>query len=368
VVVIIITISTGLGLKKTITQNLINTQSNIQITNLNKNNETKYISVNKKKLSQIKEIHGVKAIHPIILKSVILKKNNLIEGVILKGINQDYKKKFIEQNIVSGTYFVENKTNQILISYQQSKKLNLHPGDHCLLYFLSKNKNIQKRKFNIVGIYDLKNEEFNKNFCLVQQSELQKINKWKDNHFTKFEVEIDENNYGEKIAKEINKILEYNLIAQTLNEKFSKLFQWIKLFDKNIAFILIIMTLICILNMTNTLLILIVDRIKMIGTLKSIGFTNYSIIKIFLYNSMSIAIKSIIIGNLIALIICFIQMKTNLIVLDPKSYFINYLPMTIDIKWIIIINTITFILIQFSIIVPYFVINRLSPAKILKVE
>ena len=366
IIVIIITVSTGYGLKKTITQNLINIQSHIQITHINQNNETQSISIHEDTFKKIKSIAGVKQIHPIILKSSIIKNNDTMEGVIIKAIQNDYKKDFIKKHITQGTYFKNEANDQMLISEQQAQKLNLKNGDHCILYFLSQKKNIQKRKFYIAGVFDFKNEEFNQNFCLVKQNALQKINKWEDNQYTQFEIELNKSANTDKVSKEITKLLDYNLIAQTLSEKFSKLFQWIKLFDKNIAFILIIMTLICIINMTNTLLILIIERIQMIGILKSFGCTNYSIIKIFLYNSINISIKSIITGNIIALILCYIQIQTQLISLDPKSYFIDSLPLDINLKWIIIINIVTFFLIQFSIIVPYFAINKLSPTKILK--
>ena len=121
-------------------------------------------------------------------------------------------------------------------------------------------------------------------------------------------------------------------------------------------------------NMTNTLLILIIERLKMIGTLKSFGVSNYSILKIFLYNSFKISLKSLAIGNLIGLALCYLQETTNIIRLNQESYFVNYLPITIDIKLILILNIITFLTIQLSIIIPHFVIRKLSATKILKIN
>ena len=120
--------------------------------------------------------------------------------------------------------------------------------------------------------------------------------------------------------------------------------------------------------MTNALLILVLERVKMIGTLKSYGCSNYSILKIFLYNSIKISLTGIISGNLIAIILCFIQQKTRIIELDSASYFVNYLPIYLDLKCIILINIITFLTIQISIITPYYVIKKLTPNKVLNIN
>ena len=140
------------------------------------------------------------------------------------------------------------------------------------------------------------------------------------------------------------------------------------MFDKNILFLIIIICMICVINMTNTLLILILERIKMIGILKSFGCNNWSILKIFFYNSLKISKKGIIYGNIIGLFLCYIQKQTNIIKLNPESYFIDYVPIEINIKYILLINIITFIVIQISIIIPYGIITKITPAKILKIN
>ena len=126
--------------------------------------------------------------------------------------------------------------------------------------------------------------------------------------------------------------------------------------------------MICIINMTNVLLILILERLKMIGTLKSFGVTNWSILRIFLYNSFKISKQGLIYGNIIGLLLCYIQKQTQIIQLNPESYFIDYVPIEINIKYIILINIITFIVIQISIIIPYGIIKKITTANILKIN
>ena len=364
----IIAISSGLGLKKEIKQNLINLESHLQISSINNTGESESIQLDNKHVIQIRNIKGVNHLHPIAKKSTIISNEKNIEGVLLKGVESDYKIKIITNSIIEGSYFNEEKHNQILISYKQAKSLNLKVGESCILYFLSKNNNIKKRKFIVHGIFKMENEMFDQLYAFTKNQTIQKINKWKKQDFTNYEIVLDENYSSEKIAQKINKILPYNLIATSIENKFFGVFSWIKLFDKNTSFILIIMMIICIINMTNALLILVLERTKMIGIFKSFGMTNKSILKIFLYNSLKMSLAGIVIGNTIGITLCLIQQKTQIIQLDSASYFVNYLPIFLDIKLLLIMNIITFVIIQISLVTPYYVMKKLSPANILKIN
>ena len=367
-IVIIITVCAGTGLKATITENIKNAESDIQISNINQKKETEPISISTEELTLLNKISEINTIDPVIKKSAIINKENNIQPIILKGIEQQYKEQVIKDYIIAGSYFTKKEENQILISHHQAKKLGLEIGETCLLYFLSKNNNIQKRKFFIVGIYDMKNEFFNENYSFAKKADIQKINKWNHNEVTNYEITLKNSKIRKNIVSEINNTLSYKLKAQSLKQRFPGIFNWVKLFDKNIIVILIIMCVICIINLSNTLFILILERLQMIGTLKSFGASNTSIMKIFLYNSAKLSTKGILAGNTIGLLFCFIQQKTHIISLNPQSYFVDYLPIIINIEFILFINLIIFIIIQISIIAPYYIIKKLSPSSILKIN
>ena len=368
IIVIIITLSTGHGLQTTITQNLINTESHLSISSINLENTKQPISINNMVEQKILSIKEVKNVYPIIIKSGIIKYNQKIEGVLLKGVDINYKNQLINNHIIDGKYFTEKNENEILISLDDAKKIKLKTGDSCIVYFLSKSNNIQKRRFSIIGIFDMQNEKFNENYSFVKKETLQKINKWNQNDVTNYEIMLNTFEDTESILKKINKIIDFNLIAKSIKERFSGIFMWIQLFDKNILLICVIMCFICIINMTNTILILIIERLKMIGVLKSFGCSNNSILKIFLYNSFIIAVKSLFIGNIIGISLCLIQDRTQMIKLNPESYFVNYLPIEINYEWILIINILMVIMIQISLIIPFFVIKKLPASNILKIE
>ena len=367
-IIMIIAISSGLGLKNAIEQKLINLESHIQISHINNSGESESIQLRDKHITNIHNIEGIKYVYPVSKKSAIISNNNNIEGVLLKGITAEYKTNMIKSSIIQGSYFNKEEHNQILISYKQANALKLKAGESCILYFLSKNNNIQKRKFMVYGIFKMENEMFDELYAFTKIETIQKINKWKSQEFTNYEITLDKNNRSEKIAQKINKILPYNLVAISIENKFFGVFSWIKLFNKNTSFILIIMMIICVINMTNALLILVLERTKMIGVLKSCGMTNTSILKIFTYNSLKMSLLGMMIGNTIGITLCLIQQKTQIIQLDSASYFVNYLPIFLDIKLLLTMNIITFAIIQISLIIPYYVMRKLSPSNILKIN
>jgi len=367
-IIMIIAISSGLGLKNAIAQKLINLESHIQISHINNSGESESIQLKEKHITNIHNIEGLKYLYPITKKSGIISHNNNIEGVLLKGITSEYKTNMIKSSMIQGSYFNEEENNQVLISYKQANALKLKAGESCILYFLSKNNNIQKRKFIVQGIFKMENEMFDELYAFTKIGTIQKINKWKSQDFTNYEITLDKNNRSDKIAQKINKILPYNLVAISIENKFFGVFSWIQLFNKNTSFILIIMMIICVINMTNALLILVLERTKMIGVLKSCGMTNKSILKIFTYNSLKMSLLGIMIGNTIGITLCLIQQKTQIIQLDSASYFVNYLPIFLDIKLLLTINIITFAIIQISLIIPYYVMRKLSPSNILKIN
>ena len=362
----VIAIASSQGLELAIKNTIIDAESAIKISSINSKKDMEPIVLTPEEIEVVLDIEGVKSIHPVIYKPCIITIDNSIQGVILKGVNSSYKHELLNKSIIDGKYM--EKENELLVSIKQSKTLNLSIGQTCILYFLSKNQNIQKRKFIISGVYDLGNEKFNEFHVFAQQKSLQKINKWNDEQVTNYEIELDAITQLENIENKINNKLDYDLFAQSITNRFPGIFSWINLFNKNMILIITIMCIICLINMTSALLILVLERLKMIGILKSYGCSNYSILKLFLYSSIKISTQGIILGNIIGFTLCLIQQKTHIITLNPTSYFVNYLPISLNLDFIILVNIIIFVVIQISILMPYYVIKKISPSNILKIK
>ena len=363
VAVMIITTSAGIGLQNTIKAKIRLIESDIIISSIVKQESGFILSAETQDI--IKSIENINSTYSVIKKMAIISHNNNIENIILKGVPSNYKPYILKEHMIDGHAF--NKKNEIIISLNQANNLNLKVSDSCLMYFLSKNNNFQKRKFIISGIYNTDSELFNSTYAFIDIKELSNINNWEDGMITNYEISLSDYSKRNSIVDKLNKNTSYNLITETVENKFPALFNWIKLFDKNIIFILIIMLFICIVNITNTLLILIMERLKMIGILKAIGCSNLSILKIFLYSSYFIILKGIVLGNIIGLSICAAQHFLHVITLDAQSYFISYIPIDFNIKIIIMISLMTFIITHITILIPYVIIRKITPNKLLNI-
>ncbi len=368
ITVMLLSVAISKGLQSTISKSLIDTHSEISINHINKNNLNELIDIKEIDFKKIKKIKGIKNIENIVLTPVLIKNQKNLEGLVIKGVEDNYKDGLINNFIISNSEFESLEKNELIISTNHSQTLDLNPGDNCYLYFISTNKNILKRKFIVKSVFDSKNIFFNKNYAFTKINNLREINNFDENLISSIEISIDKNVEIQGTTDKINEVLNYNLVATSINERFPGLFSWIYLFDKNILFLITILLLICLFNITNTMLIIVFNQTQTVGILKSIGMKNYSIIKIFMIQKTKIFLQSIFFGNLISIFICVFQSKTNFIKLNPDSYFIDYVPIELDIPMLITVNLLTLLIIQISIFVPYLIVKKISPSNILKIN
>ena len=388
VTVMIITISIGLGMQKTITNKLTNAISDIKIHNKYSKQINSTICINDNTLEKINQKKGV-SIEPVAEIKGIININHNTEYILLKGIQTDTYKSKIINYIDSGSYFSNHNNNEMIISSYLKEKLKLKIGEKCIIHYYNGHKNT-KYPFRIIGSYKMDlQEHFDEFYVFAKKEEIQKINYTENNTKKKSQndkvkknwhdtckpiglvsyYEVNTNN-NHTINQNIKKFIENNypfIMAESARDRIPQVFTWIDLLYNNVFFILIIMIIICIINITNVLLIIILERLKMIGILKSFGCSNYSILKIFMYTSWRITKKSLLFGNLIGLSLCLIQKKTNIILLNPETYFSSYIPIEFNIMYILLINIVTFIIIHIGLIAPYYIIRKITPSNILKI-
>ncbi len=372
-IIMILAISIVSGFKKEIRQKVVGFGSHIQITNYDANYsfETVPISKNQDFYPGITYIKGIKNIQIFATKVGVLKTDTEIQGVILKGIGSDFDWSFFEKNIVEGKSFRVSdtaKTNKILISKKIASLLNLKVGDKLSAYFIQDPPRI--RKFHIEGIYETGLMEFDEMFAIVDIGHVQKLNDWDNDQISGFEILINDYNELDNMKMAVFNIAGTKfdktgskLKVQSVKEKYPYFFAWIRLFDTNVWVILILMTLVAGFNMVSGLLIIILERTKMIGILKSIGAENASVRKIFLYNAMFLTGKGLLWGNVIGIAICLLQHYTGLFPLDPESYYVNTVPINLNISSILLLNIGTLLVTTIMMVIPSFVITKISPIK-----
>ena len=319
----------------------------------------------------VKTQGGVTSINPyIMLPGIIKTQRKDLEGIILKGIDKDYKWQNFESYLKKGNFpklGLDNK-REILISQQTARRLKVDVGDKLNVYFV-KDRDAKTKQFKISGIYRTGLEEYDVKFVFVDMSVLQDILEWDKTQIGGYEIFIDNIDDAELIADYVHdEILPANLYSETIKNKFGNLFKWIELQDMNALLLLILMTIVAIINMSTAILILILERSKMIGTLKALGMGNWDIRKIFIYNALWILAMAIIIGNVMGIGIALIQKSTGLLKLDETNYYLSEVPIDFDILAIVGINVITIIVTLLVMIIPSYMVTKISPIKILRFE
>ena len=342
---------------------------NISKFNYNQSYENDPIYLNADVFSKIESLDFVSSIHPFATKAGIIKESDEILGVVLKGVDKNYNWKFFGENLISGELPVFNDSStskNVIISKNISNKMKLDVGDDLVMYYVQKPTRV--RKFKVIGIYNTGLAEFDEVVVIGDLKHIQKLNNWEDNQVGGYEVITNNVSNIELFSEIIDENIDYDLKALDIKQKYPQIFDWLRLQDFNVLIILILMLIVGGVNMITSLLIIILEKSRLIGILKAIGATNWNIRNVFIYNSLYIIFNGLFWGNLIALTFSICQNYFDLISLDENIYFMSFVPVKIELMSLFLINIGTIIICYLILVIPSVVISKISPAKSIKFE
>ena len=370
-IVMLISIGVVKGFKKDIADKVIGFGSHIQITAFSDNNsyETKAISRNQDFYPSIEIENGIKHIEVFATKAGIIKTKEEIHGVILKGVDTDFDWTFFQENLIAGEVLSLNDsstTNGVLISENIANYLQLKVADNLIMYFIQDSPRV--RKFKISGVYNTDLEEFDELYVLGDIKQIQKLNDWGKDSVGGFSITINDFNDLKKQTQIVYKKTPYNLNAKSIKEISPKVFDWLKLQDINVNVVIILMLIVAAINIITALLIMILERTKLIGILKAIGQTNWSIRKVFLYNATYLIIKGLFWGNLLGISLSFLQKEFHIISLNPAIYYMKSVPIHLLLSDILILNLGVIITCFIMLILPTYLITKITPIKAIHFE
>lgn len=374
-IMMIVSIATGVGLQQKIRQKIAAFSGHIIISNFDDNQSqvsTTPISIHQDFYPKFKNIQGIHHIQAIASKAGIIRTAKTFEGVVFKGVGSDYHFANLEEYIVAGNLpnVAGDLNTQVLISQYLATRLQLKLGDKFNTFFMKQgeNKLPNLRVFQICGIYNSGFQDFDSLYIIGDIRHVQKINHWQPDQVGSFEVFIDHfediQNKGQEVYSQTNSTLK----TQTIIEKFGYIFEWLHLFDFNIIVILIIMIMVATINMAVALLVLILERTQTIGLLKSIGANNWTVRKIFLYNAGYIIAKGLFWGNTIAISLLLLQEHFGIIKLNPQNYYVNQAPVYLDFEYILYLNLGTTAICMLVLLLPSYVITKISPIKAIRFD
>lgn len=368
--VMILSLAIVKGFKQEIREKVRGFSGDIQIVkyDLNVSYENSPFAANPALIRQIEASKSFSHIEPFATKPAIIKANDAIEGVVLKGVDKTYNLSFFKKNMASG-HVINFKDSaaaqkQIMISQFTADRLKLKVGDDFLMYFVQ--QPLRKRKFKIVGIFNIGVEEVDKTYVLGSLSLIRRLNNWKADEVGGYEVQIPDFTHLAESEAALNNILPIEYKSFTVQEFYPTIFEWLTLLDVNTQVILILMLIVAVINMISALLIMILERTSMIGMLKALGASNWSIQQMFLLNALYLIAAGLLLGNVFGVGISYFQNYTHFFKLDQASYYMNFVPIQLNWSDVLLLNIGTLIVCVLVLLVPSMLVSSISPVKAIR--
>ncbi len=362
--IMIVAISIVIGFKKEIRNKVIGFGSHVQINNYDGNNsyESRPLDKNQAFISTLKKDPEIKHIQVFATKPAIVKAKDQIEGVVTKGIGVDFDWSYFKKHLIAGKIFSSNPAapnDSIVISELLANKLKLKVGDDLITFYIQQPP--RARRFHIAGIYNTGLEEFDKLYLFCDIAQIQKLNDWSTDQVGGFEISLRNFDHLDKVGAAIYALTPSELNARTIKEIYPQIFDWLGLQNINAIIIITLMIVVSGMNMISALLIIILERINMIGMLKALGSPNVSIRKIFVYLAGFLTGKGLLWGNILGLGFIYLQEKFKFIHLDEQSYYISYVPIDFSFSYFFLLNAGTLLVCLAMMVIPTLIITKIKP-------
>ena len=377
--VMILTVSVVLGFKHTIRDKVIGFGSHIQVANFMamQSTDSYPICIDDSMMNVVKHIEGIRHAQRYAMAQGILKTESDFLGIAFKGVSEEYDWNFIKENLKSGeipSFSDKEASNKLLISTNTASTLKLKVGDRIFGYFVGDN-GVRARRFTIAGIYETNMSQFDNSMCFTDLFTSRKVNNWKDDQCSGAELTVNDFSQleatAQNVVEKINRKADHYgdiMVSQTIYEAYPQIFSWLSLLDINVWIILVLMICVAGFTMISGLLIIILERTQMIGTLKALGATNATIRHTFLWFAVFVIGRGILFGDIFSMLLIVLQKTTGIVSLDPATYYVSEAPMEINIPAFVVLNAVTLIVSILILIAPSYLISHIHPAKSMRYE
>jgi len=377
--VMLVSVSVVLGFKHSVRDKVAGFGSHIQVASFStlQTGDVSPIAMGDSMLQVLKAIDGVEHVQRYAMREGILKTDSDFLGVVFKGVAEEYDTLFLHHHLTEGTiphFSSEKSTSKILLSQSMADKLKVHSGASIYAYFID-DSGVRARKLTITGIYQTHLSQYDDITCFIDLYTVQRLNRWQADQATGAEIAVNDFGKNEvvasRIVNEVNRTTDRygeTYSSQTIQELNPQIFHWLDLLDMNVWIILALMIAVAGITMISGLLILILERTQMIGTLKALGSRNRPIRKTFLWLAAMIIGRGLVIGNVIGLGLILLQRLTHVVKLDPTVYYVKAVPVEFNIPLFLLINIATLLICVFVLIAPSYLVARIQPAKSMRYE
>ena len=327
------------------------------------------IMVSDSLLEKVKNTEGVDYVQAYSFKYGLLSTKDEVQGVLVKGIDEHFNRTDFEQHLIRGKFpeFPEdNYGTEVAISERISNILQLDVGDEVTIFFVQ--KPLRFRKLQITGVYETGLEEIDENVILGDIRLVSRINNWEENQVGGLEVYLEDPNDQAQATETLFDKVDFDMYVEKVADKYIQIFEWLRMLNRNVLILLVIVLFVACFNMVSMLLILILERTQMIGIFKSLGASNALIRRIFLFNGLNLIVKGLLWGNFIGLSFCLAQYYFRFIPLDASNYYVSYVPIALDYGIVILLNVMAVIVVGITLFIPLSLISRIQPVKAIRFD
>ena len=377
--VMIVSVCVVFGFKHTIRDKVVGFGSHIQVGDFMtlQYGDQIPIVISDSMMQVLRSAEGVSHVQRFAMRQGILKTDADFLGVVFKGVGPEFDSTFIHQNMVEGTipaFSDSSSTNRVLISKPMADKLRLKSGERIFAYFIDP-KGVRARRFTISGIYETNLSQYDNVICYIDLYTAVRLNGWEPDQVSGAEVAVSDfekvNETEEIYINKVNRTLDRNgetFSSKTIRELNPQIFSWLDLLDLNVWIILALMVAVAGVTMISGLLIIILERTTMIGILKALGARNRTIRRTFLWFSVFMIGRGLLIGNILGLGLVYLQKFTGLVHLDPQTYYVSTVPVEVNLPVILLLNVATLVISVLVLIAPSYLISHIHPAKSMRYE
>jgi lipoprotein-releasing system permease protein len=359
------------GFQRTIKEKIFSFGAHLQVTKYTLGNqfEEQPVSKNSDFYQNFHEYDFIEHVQQFSHKPGLLKTDEDVWGVLLKGIGKDFNVDRFQNNIVEGSFIHlpdSGYSREILVSQRIANLLRLNVEDDVIMYFVQDPP--RYRKLTVKGIYKTDLEDFDEKIIIGDIGLIQRLNNWDEDVVGGFEIFIKNYNRMDDAEETLMEEIDYDLYVEKVSDKYIQIFEWLSLLNRNVVIFLTLILFVACFNMISILLILIMERTQMIGLLKALGATNAQVRNIFVYDGIQLMLKGLLWGNLIALVFGFMQDRFKIIPLDPENYYMNFVPIEWNWPVLILLNILVFIIVSMVLMIPTMIISKINPIKAIKFD
>ena len=364
------------GFTSTIENKIFSFSGHLQVVKFTLNNaiEESPFSLKTSFLSAPDTIEGIRHIQEYSHKATLLRSEQEIQGVLLKGVGPSFDTLNFHQNILEGgfiTFSDSTYSSDVLLSNRMGRLMRVGVGDPVVLNFMdfsTRPPSLRTRRLTVKGIYETGLEDFDDHIIIGDIGLIRRLNNWGDSLVGGYEVFVTDVDQIPRVERMLYDKLDYDLYPQKVSDKYIQFFDWMRLISKNEVIFLVIITFVACFNMASVLLIMIMERTQMIGLLKAMGASNKLVRRIFVYRGMILMSKGMLLGNLLGIGLAFLQDRFKIIPLDPQNYYMDFVPIQWDWSMVILLNLLTFLIISLILFLPTRIITGISPIQSIRFD